>query len=474
MSKMKNRKILIVDDEPTARYGMRKALQPLGAEIKEARDGLEALDSIQSFEPDLVLCDINMPNMNGIELLNKLPSLKLNRDVAPLIIVVTAYGSEKIAVEAMKAGAFDYLSKPYDIDELRLLVAKALESIHLKQENIRLRQQVLEQSSDIIGDSETMHVVAQLINKVAPTDVTVLITGESGVGKELVASTMHRKSARASGPFVTMNCAAIPKDLVESELFGHEKGAFTGAINQRQGKFELAHGGTLFLDEIADMSLDTQAKILRVLEEKSFTRLGGKEVFHSDVRLVSATNKVLEDEIEKGLFRQDLYFRLKVIEINVPPLRERIGDIPLLVNHYLAMYAERHNVDIRRIDAAAMRALLGFRWPGNVRQLIHVVEQSVVLAEGNVLRLEDLPREMVENKMTQESQSLGASDNLGEKSFAELKEKFVGDFEKSLIEKALLESSGNVSQAARLLKMKRQFLQTKMKILGMEAGEFRR
>jgi len=470
---MKNSKILIVDDEATARYGMCKALQSLGADIHEAGDGLAALDAIKAWEPDIVLCDINMPKMNGIELLRSLPSLELTRDVSPLIIVVTAYGSEKIAVEAMKSGAYDYLSKPYDIDELRLLATKALESVQLKQENIRLRQQVFGQSSAIIGESDGMAKVIQLIHKVAPTDVTVLITGESGVGKELVAHTIHRQSQRASGPYVAMNCAAIPKDLVESELFGHEKGAFTGATARRQGKFEMAHGGSLFLDEIADMSVETQAKILRVLEEKSFTRLGGKDVIHTDVRLISATNKILADEIENGLFRQDLYFRLKVIEINLPPLRERPEDITLLANHYLMQFAQRHRNDIRKIDAAAMRALLDFSWPGNVRQLLHVIEQSVVLAEGDVLRVEDLPREIVDTQTSEVFKTSEVYERLGLRSFTQMKEEFVGTFEKTLVEKALEQSNGNVSQAARLLKMKRQFLQTKMKNLGIEAAAFR-
>ncbi len=474
MADRNDAKILIVDDEATARYGMHKALQPLAREIREAADGFEALRMLQSFEPDIVLCDINMPKMNGIELLKTLPSLKLAREVAPLIIVVTAYGSEKIAVEAMKAGAYDYLSKPYDIDALRLLVKKALESVQLKQENIRLRQQVLGRDSAILGDSAAIKSVIELIHKVAPTDVTVLITGESGVGKELAARTIHRASRRADGPYVAMNCAAIPKDLVESELFGHEKGAFTGATAQRQGKFELAHGGTLFLDEIADMSVETQAKILRVLEEKSFTRLGGKEVIHADVRLISATNKVLEQEIERGAFRQDLYFRLKVIELELPPLRTRKEDIPLLANHYLTLFAERHRKNIRKIESAAMRALLNYNWPGNVRQLIHVIEQGVVLADGDVLSVMDLPEEVVGKKTSEVFKTSEVSNALGKRSFTEMKEEFVSTFERSLIEKALADSGGNVSRAARLLKMKRQFLQAKMKNLGIDGNAFRR
>jgi len=472
--KARELKILIVDDEPTARYGMRRALQSLNVQIKEAADGVAAMEMIRRFEPDLVLCDINMPKMNGLELLQRLPSIELTQPLAPLVIVVTAYGSEKIAVEAMKAGAYDYLSKPYDIDELRLLVSKALDSIRLKLENIHLRKQVLAQSGDLIGESGALQRVNQLIRKVAPTDVTVLITGESGVGKELAAGTIHRSSSRASGPFVTMNCAAIPRDLVESELFGHEKGAFTGATSQRQGKFELAHGGTLFLDEIADMSVETQAKILRVLEEKSFTRLGGKDVFHADVRLISATNKILEQEIEKGLFRQDLYFRLKVIEINIPPLRQRREDIPPLVNHYLAVCAQRYGAAVRHIDAAAMRALLNYQWPGNVRQLVHVIEQSVVLADDEVIRLEDLPWEVIVDQTVEGIKTSEGDMQLGDRSFTEMKEEFVESFERNLVERALEQTMGNVSQAARVLKMKRQFLQAKMKNLGIEASAFRK
>lgn len=459
--------ILIVDDEPAARYGMRKALKSVSAQVQEAEDGLAALELINASQPDVVLCDINMPKMNGLELLKTLESLE---SLTPKVIVITAFGSEKIAVEAMKAGAYDYLSKPYDIDELRLTVRKALEHANLQRENEQLRQQIASaRTSDIIGDSEVMQQVHRLIDKVAPTDVTVLITGKSGTGKELVACTIHAKSSRNTGPFVTMNCAAIPKDLVESELFGHEKGAFTGASTQRQGKFELAHGGTLFLDEIADMSLDTQAKILRVLEDKSVTRLGGKEVLHADVRLISATNKNLEEEIQQGTFRQDLYFRLKVIEIKLPDLSERREDIPLLAQHYLAVFAERHQKPIKHISREALRLLVHYDWPGNIRELIHVLEQAVVLSEQGLLTPEDLPIEL----------DTGSSESpepfeLGEQSFTEMKEQMVYRFERKLIEHALEKSQGNVSQAARLLKMKRQFLQAKMKSLGIDAEAFRR
>jgi two-component system response regulator AtoC/two-component system nitrogen regulation response regulator NtrX len=461
-----NTKILLVDDEDNARYAMRKALKVIKAEIQEAKNGEEALQQLQHFLPDIVLCDINMPKMNGLDFLKAAAELEVQRDIAPFIVMVTAYGSEKIAVEAMKAGAYDYLSKPYDIDELRLLVKKINEQIELKRENIDLKKQVSRQRGQIIGTSSAIQHIHDLVDKVAPTDVTVLITGESGTGKELLAHTIHQSSPRISGPYITMNCAAIPKDLVESELFGHEKGAFTGAINQRQGKFELAHNGTLFLDEIADMSLDTQAKILRVLEDKTFTRLGGKETFQADVRLISATNKNLEEEIKLGNFRQDLYYRLKVIELTVPPLRDRREDIPLLVNFYMQKFAKQHHKETKEIGSTAMRLLFDFDWPGNVRQLIHVIEQAVVLSDGHRLTASDLPAEI------QQATPQHSSFQLGDESFTEIKEKMVGGFERSIISDALKQCNGNVSQAARLLKMKRQFLQTKMKNLGLERDEF--
>ncbi|MBN1560911.1 sigma-54-dependent Fis family transcriptional regulator [candidate division KSB1 bacterium] len=466
-------KILIVDDEDTARYAMRRALQPIAADIREAEDGRSALEFIQSFQPDVVLCDMNMPKMTGMELLKTLASIPSGQVIPPLIIAVTAYGSEKIAVEAMKAGAYDYLSKPYDIDELRLLVKKMLEQIALKRENIRLKEEMAIPAADIIGESPAIQQIHRLVHKVAPTDVTVLITGESGTGKELLARTIHRASGRADGPYITMNCAAIPKDLVESELFGHEKGAFTGAIDRRPGKFELAHRGTLFLDEIADMSLDTQAKILRVLEDKSFIRLGGKEVIHADVRLISATNKNLENEIESGAFRRDLYYRLKVIELKLPPLRQRREDIPMLANFYLNKFASRHSKPIKRIGSQAMKILYHYDWPGNIRQLIHVIEQSVVLAEGDNLTIEDLPFELQQTQESPASETIGIH-KLGAASFTQMKEEVIADFERRIIAETLGQTNGNVSQAARLLQMKRQFLQTKMKKLGIEGALFRK
>jgi len=466
---MQKCKILIVDDESTARYGMRKALNSSEVVIDEAEDGEIALAKIAEWQPDIVVCDINMPRVNGLQMLKSLMEKQV-LSKKPQVIVVTAYGSEKIAVDAMKAGAYDYLSKPYDIDELRLVVKKALDNLRLQQENLRLKQQVSGQVG-LLGESQLIQQINRLIEKVAPTDVTLLITGESGTGKELAAYTIHSLSRRCDGPYITMNCAAIPKDLVESELFGHEKGAFTGAGAQRQGKFELAHTGTLFLDEIADMSLDTQAKILRIMEDKTFTRLGGKQAIKTDVRLISATNKDLAKEIDQGNFRQDLYYRLKVIEINLPPLVKRKEDIPLLVNHYLPRIAQQYYKSCEGIDSAALRLLIDNPWPGNVRQLIHVLEQAVVLAEGVKIFVQDLPDEFQQKH--QESFRSALYDHLGILSFTELKEQVVTGFEREVITKALQESHGNISQAARLLKMKRQFLQAKIKSIQLNLNNHR-
>ncbi len=462
-------KILIVDDEKAARYGIKKALSKSRYQIEEAENGRMALEKMRTFNPDVILCDIYMPGMDGLELIRHLQNTDKDKALWPLVIVLTAFGSAKIAVDAMKAGAYDYLSKPFDIDELRLMINKALEKIKLGRENILLRQQLGEQTrSEIIGDSPQIIRVIKMIEKVAFAEVTLLLTGESGTGKELVARTVHTNSPRASGPFITMNCAAIPKDLVESELFGHEKGAFTGAIQQRQGKFEVAHGGTLFLDEIADMSLDTQAKILRILEEKSSTRLGGKELIKTDVRLISATNKDLKSEIEQGRFREDLYYRIKVVEIHLPALKERKSDIMLLAGHFLHKYTSKHNKNIENIDTAALQALYDHDWPGNVRQLMHVIEQSVVLTDKNVITLESLPHEI-----TLKSYHQKFTDTPGEMSFSAAKEKAVKEFENNIINQALTSTGGNVSKAARLLKMKRQFLQQKIKKLGLDINKYK-
>jgi DNA-binding NtrC family response regulator len=463
-------KILIIDDEQAARYGMKKVLKDLDYYIFEASDSIQALEIIGHSVPDVILCDINMPNMDGIEFLKQLQT-RYDTMNKPLVIMITAYGSERIAVEAMKAGAYDYLSKPYEIDDLRLTVKKALEKLNLVEENIKLKSKIeILSRPQFIGQSESIMRVLNIIDKVAPTDVTVLITGESGTGKELVAQTIHQKSPRHKASFISMNCAAIPKDLVESELFGHEKGAFTGATSRRNGKFEIADGGTLFLDEIGDMSLETQAKILRVLEEKAFMPLGGKDVIRTDVRLISATNKDLTKEIAAGNFREDLYYRLNVIKIPMPGLAERREDIPLLANHFLEEFALKHGRKAKKIEAEAMQALYSYNWPGNVRQLRNLLEQCVVLAEGEYIKYEYLPKELREFSSNDDGYSISDSSL----SFTETKKMMVERVERKLIEKALTVTRGNVSQAAKRLRMKRQFLQQKMQALGISPRDFKK
>src|SRR5215510_2326643 len=312
--------VLIVDDEPAARHGMRRALEREGYTTLEAADLDETRQTITSQPPDVVLLDVRLASQSGLDYLPELVAL----ESPPVVIIVTAHGSERTAVQAIKLGAFDYLSKPFDVDELRILVRNAVETHSLREENEKLRRELAATGNfgQLIGSSPSMERVYSLIEKVAPTDVTVLITGESGTGKELVAREIHSRSRNSSGPFVTLNCAAMPQELIESELFGHEKGAFTGAQTRRAGKFEAADQGTLFLDEIGDMSLSTQAKVLRVIEEKKFQRLGSNETLSSDARIISATNKALETEVEAGRFREDLYYRLCVVRINLPLLRD--------------------------------------------------------------------------------------------------------------------------------------------------------
>ena len=384
--------ILIVDDEKAARYGMKKLLEKDNYLVYEAKDGADAIQILKTQHPSLVFLDINMPQLDGMKTMEMIHAMKN----PPLVVIVTAYGSEKTAVEAMKKGAYDYIAKPYEIDELRIIAKNAFEKISLQEENARLRLEIgrLEGLGEIIGQSEAIKEVFGRIEKVGTTDVTVLIEGESGSGKELVAREIHKRSKRRNEPLIIMNCAAVPETLIESELFGHEKGAFTGAAERRSGKFELANKGTIFLDEIGDMSISTQSKLLRVLQEQKFERLGGTETLAVDVRIISATHRDLEEEIEEGRFREDLYYRIKVVNIKIPPLRHRSEDIPLLVNRFIQYFSEKHQKRIASISSEAMKLLISYNWPGNVRQLKNVIESAVVLANKEILDTTDLPEEI--------------------------------------------------------------------------------
>ncbi|SIT11348.1 sigma-54-dependent transcriptional regulator [Belliella pelovolcani] len=379
-------KILIIDDEKVIRATLKEILEYEKYEISEAQDGEEGLKKIQEEDFDLVLCDIKMPKMDGIEVLDKVATL----DKQPQFIMISAHGSIETAVEATKKGAFDFVPKPPDLNRLLLTVRNALDKKSLVTETKVLKKK-LSKKLDMVGESATIQQVKETIEKVAPTDARVLITGQNGTGKELVAHWLHQKSNRASAPFIAVNCAAIPAELIESELFGHEKGAFTSAVKQRQGKFEQANGGTLFLDEIGDMSLSAQAKVLRALQEHKITRVGGDKDIKVDVRILAATNKDLKKEIEEGNFREDLYHRLSVILIQVPALKDRKEDIPMLVDKFLGDISGEYGTAKKAIDKKAISKLQEFPWTGNIRELRNVVERLVILG-GQVISEDDVKK----------------------------------------------------------------------------------
>jgi len=447
--KKTNAKILVVDDDLAHRTMLNAHLGAKGYDIVEADDGDVAVHLAEREAFDLVLLDLKMKRIGGIDALEAFR--KMTPDLP--IIIITAFSSVENAVEAMKKGAFDYVTKPVDADELTLTVERALNHEELKQENARLRERLGEQSDfhNIIGTSRPMRELFETLSLVAPSDATVLITGESGTGKELVAGAVHHNSSRQNGPFIKVNCAALHENLLESELFGHEKGAFTGAAEQRKGRFELAHRGTLLLDEIGDMSLTTQAKILRVLQDGEFERLGGSKTIKVDVRLLAATHKDLERMVESGSFRQDLFFRLSVVPLHLPALRERPEDIPLLADHFLQQYSTKNRKDIRSFHAEAMEALLAYQWPGNIRELENAVERAVILCLGEQIGARDLPA-AVRQAGEQGAPALVPRPGMTLK-----------EMEKELILSTLQKTGGNRTQAAEILGITRQTLQNKLR-----------
>lgn len=461
-------RLLIVDDEEAARYGIRRALETFGCEIGEADSAEAARALIDAKNFDLLLLDVNLPGISGLEFLNELQTeSENNKTDAPLVIIITAHGSERLAVQAVKSGAYDYVSKPFELDDLRLVVKNAFETIKLRRENRSLRRRIEIESSQrgaLLGNSKAMQQVRATIEKVADTDATVLVRGESGTGKELVARELHERSTtRSSGAFVAVNCAALPTELIESELFGHEKGAFTGAAARRKGKFEQANGGTLFLDEIGDMSANVQAKLLRALEERRIERLGGDESIPVDVRIVSATHRALEEEIDNGNFRADLFYRLRVVTVDIAPLRERREDIPLLAAAFARQAAERHSLPERTLGREALRQLMEYDWPGNVRELKNVIERAAIMSEGDELNEIDLGKQPSKASASIESSTNG---NL----LVPYTNDFRDDrreFERRYIARCLEEANGNVTRAASVLGMHRQSLQHKLRELGL-------
>jgi DNA-binding NtrC family response regulator len=455
--------ILIVDDDITARFGMGRAFEGR-YRVLEAESVSAARQILAQENPHLLLLDIEMPEESGLDFLRELKA----QPSSPAVIMVTAYGSEKVAVEAMKSGAYDYLPKPFDLDELRLVVARALDHLALAEENLRLKRQLVSegQFGAMIGCSKVMRELFDLADRVAQAEVTVLIQGESGTGKDLLATEIHRRSNRGRGPFIALNCAALPEHLIESELFGYEKGAFTGATAMKRGKFELAHGGVLFLDEVGDMSLATQAKLLRVLETHRVERLGGTTSQEVDVRIVSATNKDLAAEIAKQTFREDLYYRLRVVLLRVPPLREHREDLPLLVQEFCRMLGEKHGRPMHVVTKEAMELLQRAEWKGNVRELKNVLESAIVMSRGDTLTPADFSTDFQGAGVGRDGPSVDVG-FLAVDDYREARRQF----EISFIRGKLREHGGNITKTAAAIGLHRQSLQEKLRELGIRSEQ---
>jgi DNA-binding NtrC family response regulator len=447
--------ILVIDDEPAVRQAMEEILKNEGFDVTAATDGAQGLALLKDQVFDLVLTDLAMPGTGGMEILEFL--VREHPDCP--CIIITGFATIANAVAAMRQGAYDYLAKPVDPHELSLVVRRALEHRYLKRENRQLKKQLHRRYgfANMVGDSEAITRVFDLIRKVADTDSTVLILGESGTGKELIAHAIHYNSSRRDGPLIPVNCAAIPEELLESELFGHERGAFTHAIRTRIGRFELAHGGTIFLDEISEMSPSLQVKILRVLQDHAFERIGAVKTIRADIRVIAATNRDLEEMVTQGKFREDLFYRLNVIPIKVPPLRDRVGDVPLLVHHFSQEFSRSKKKPLKRLSSGAMEILRQYPWPGNVRELENLIERLAILTEGDVVEITDLPEKF---------QNLALAAPSAPSDFPDQGVHFtdaVQTFERHLILKALEKCNWVKSRAAQLLHLNRTTLLEKMK-----------
>jgi DNA-binding NtrC family response regulator len=444
-----NARVLVVDDEAMVCVALTNWLQEENYLAKAVHDGPQAIARVREENWDIVLLDLRMPGMDGMEVLKQI------REIAPqsVVIIMTAYASIPSAVQAMKDGAYDYVVKPLDVDQLARMLKRIVEHQQLVTENILLRKRLTEQSEfgDIIGKSPAMQQVFEMIKAVTDTNATVLITGETGTGKELVARAIHSNSPRRYGPFVATSCGALPDTLLESELFGYEKGAFTGADRTKKGRFELADGGTLFLDEVGDISMKTQVKLLRVLQERSFRRLGGTDVIEVDVRVITATNRDLAALVRADSFRSDLYYRLNVVSIHLPPLRERKEDIPLLAAHFINKYNVEFSKKFDRVDRKALELMMEYHWPGNIRELENVIERATVIDQGPEVKARHLPFCNIEVPISEEAQSLE-------------------DIEKLHIEKMLARHNWNIAKTARALAIDRTTLHKKVKKLGLTKG----
>ncbi len=459
---MSQQRVLVIDDEENMRHMLKVMLDKAGYDVQGAADGIEGLKQMEAYDFDFILCDIKMPRMDGMTF------LRHARKEYPekTYIMMSAYGSIETAVEAMKEGSYDYISKPFKTDEVLMTLKKAEERERLKEENLRLKQRISEiekkhSFEEIVAGSESMARVFDLVRTVADHKTTVLITGESGTGKELVARAIHSSGGRHAGPMVSINCGGIPENLLESELFGYKKGAFTDAVRDKAGRFEIANRGTIFLDEIGELPLSLQVKLLRVLQEEEITPLGGTETKEIDVRVIAATAKNLHDEVEKGSFRADLFYRINVMRIHIPPLRERTEDISLLVEHFIALFNNKLRKKVEAPSSHTMSILMDYAWPGNVRELENVIERAVLLAKGRWITPAELPHHMTESQK-RASYYFDTGKNLSLK-------KATKHLERDLIERALKQTRWNKSQAARILEISRPMLLAKIREYGLDA-----
>ncbi len=455
-----SQKILIVDDEQKIRLILTQILKDEGFTVQDVGSGKSAIENVDNLLPDLILMDQNMPGMNGIETMEEIKS----RHPEITIIILTAFGSIPLAVEAIKKGAYDYIAKPFDNDELLLLIQRALEHRRLTEEVSHLKKQLQEKYSfkNILGVNPKMQKVFEQINRVCATDATVLIQGESGTGKELIMKAIHFHSHRKDKPLVTVNCGAIPINLLESEFFGHEKGAFTDAKERKIGKFEQAQGGTIFLDEVGELPLDAQVKLLRVLDDRKVTRIGGTEAIPLNVRVITATNKNLAEEVKKGTFRLDLFYRLNIVTINVPPLRERKQDLPLLVEHFIEKYNKRLGMAVKSVSKSAMSYLQDYAWPGNVRDLENAIQSAMILVPDDTIRAEDLPLRL------RGYPEITGETEVGNRGLEDQVRDITSKIEKELIVKALDKCHQNKTNTADYLRISRKTLFNKMKQYGLE------
>lgn len=452
-------KIVVADDEPRIRKMICRLLMDEGYEVMPVENGREAVEALLSFQPDVILLDQQMPVMTGVEALEEIKQISPNQ----VVLFVTAFGSISLAVDAVKKGAYDFIEKPFDNDKLLLTVGRAVEHSRMKGEISNLKKSLGEKKSAVIGDNTGLKQVMTQVRRVAETNATVLIHGESGTGKELIARAVHDNSLRSQGPFVAINCGAIPLTLMESELFGHERGAFTDAKEAKAGTFERADGGTLFLDEVGELPLDAQVKLLRVLEERKITRIGGKKAIPVDVRIVAATNRNLDDEVKNGHFRLDLLYRLNVFTLILPPLRERKEDIPLLTNFFIRKYNRTLSLDVQSVSPEAISLLTSYDWPGNVRDLENAIQSSMILCTGGVIRPEHLPDRIKGYELAEAQTVSGSSGN----SIREIN----AQMEKELIIEALKKHNFNRTLTAEALNISRKTLFNKMKRYGLSSDE---